>query len=168
MHIWRTAGLRGFYEGWGATLLTYVPASLVWWPTYEYCKVPCVTRAGAGLFISWLSVPSVVGSVLSIHCRDAAGEERRQQSGRRSAQSRSSTSASANCLGRRLTVNSVVQMASGVLAGFCTVIVSNPFDVVKTVLFPQSLTFFSGLTSSILSSLRSGSKHNASSWPAKG
>jgi hypothetical protein len=37
--IWKHEGVRGFYRGFGAMLLTYIPGSVVWWMSYEHCKV---------------------------------------------------------------------------------------------------------------------------------
>jgi hypothetical protein len=36
--IYRTEGLRGLYRGSGATFLRNVPASAIWWSTYELAK----------------------------------------------------------------------------------------------------------------------------------
>lgn len=36
--IYKQEGIRGFFRGFGATLLAYAPASAVWWATYERCK----------------------------------------------------------------------------------------------------------------------------------
>jgi len=36
--VWRHEGLRGFYRGWGASVLTYAPFSAVWWSTYAVTK----------------------------------------------------------------------------------------------------------------------------------
>jgi len=36
--IFRTEGIRGFYRGLGASMLTWMPSSGIWWLTYEYCK----------------------------------------------------------------------------------------------------------------------------------
>lgn len=37
-HIFKEEGIRGFYRGLGATLLTYAPGSAIWWMTYEHYK----------------------------------------------------------------------------------------------------------------------------------
>lgn len=37
--IYRYEGLKGFYHGFGVTLLTYVPSSAVWWMVYEQSKI---------------------------------------------------------------------------------------------------------------------------------
>ncbi len=34
----QTEGIRGFYRGLGASLITYMPASAIWWFTYEQTK----------------------------------------------------------------------------------------------------------------------------------
>ena len=34
--ILRADGLRGFYRGYVASLLTYIPNSAVWWPFYHF------------------------------------------------------------------------------------------------------------------------------------
>jgi len=36
--IYKSDGIRGFYRGFGATLLTYAPASAIWWAAYEHFK----------------------------------------------------------------------------------------------------------------------------------
>jgi hypothetical protein len=36
--IYAQEGVRGFFRGFGATLLAYAPASAVWWSVYERCK----------------------------------------------------------------------------------------------------------------------------------
>jgi hypothetical protein len=37
--IYKYEGLKGFYRGFGATVLTYAPSSAIWWMVYERCKV---------------------------------------------------------------------------------------------------------------------------------
>ncbi|PRP87761.1 solute carrier family 25 member 44-like [Planoprotostelium fungivorum] len=36
--IYRADGIKGFYRGFGAVLMTNVPSSAVWWASYESCK----------------------------------------------------------------------------------------------------------------------------------
>src|SRR5690242_13467774 len=38
LQIYKKEGMRGYYRGFGATLMTNVPASAIWWSTYEYFK----------------------------------------------------------------------------------------------------------------------------------
>lgn len=38
LRIWKEEGFRGYYRGFGAMLLTYIPGSVVWWVSYEHCK----------------------------------------------------------------------------------------------------------------------------------
>ncbi|XP_078391708.1 solute carrier family 25 member 44-like isoform X2 [Cetorhinus maximus] len=42
VQIFHLDGLRGFYRGYAASLLTYIPNSALWWPFYHlYTVVPC-------------------------------------------------------------------------------------------------------------------------------
>eukprot|EP01114_Cavostelium_apophysatum_P021062 TRINITY_DN7242_c0_g1_i1.p1 TRINITY_DN7242_c0_g1~~TRINITY_DN7242_c0_g1_i1.p1 ORF type:complete len:344 (+),score=69.91 TRINITY_DN7242_c0_g1_i1:108-1139(+) len=36
--IFRQEGIKGFFNGFGATLLAYAPASAIWWASYEHSK----------------------------------------------------------------------------------------------------------------------------------
>ncbi|XP_054035354.1 solute carrier family 25 member 44 [Dryobates pubescens] len=48
LQIFRADGLRGFYRGYVASLLTYIPNSAVWWPFYHfYAAASCPSLASA-------------------------------------------------------------------------------------------------------------------------
>ncbi|XP_035925868.1 solute carrier family 25 member 44 isoform X2 [Halichoerus grypus] len=57
--ILRADGLRGFYRGYVASLLTYIPNSAVWWPFYHFYAVPgkwhvSMTTVGTWILL-WLA-----------------------------------------------------------------------------------------------------------------
>ncbi|XP_027945941.1 solute carrier family 25 member 44 isoform X7 [Callorhinus ursinus] len=59
--ILRADGLRGFYRGYVASLLTYIPNSAVWWPFYHFYAVPgkwhvSLTTVGTWILL-WLAGP---------------------------------------------------------------------------------------------------------------
>jgi solute carrier family 25 protein 44 len=50
--IYRGEGIRGFYRGFGATLLTGIPGSAIWWTTYEHFKAVFSERLNKSQIIS--------------------------------------------------------------------------------------------------------------------
>jgi len=89
--IYRTEGPRGFFRGFGATLLAYAPASAVWWATYEQSKA-YISKA--------MSKESSDGQIFVEN-------------------------------------HAVAQIIGGAIAGWATVVTTNPMDVIKTRLQTQ-------------------------------
>lgn len=48
VQIFRADGFRGFYRGYVASLLTYIPNSAVWWPFYHFYAGTCGVSARRG------------------------------------------------------------------------------------------------------------------------
>jgi hypothetical protein len=76
LRIWREEGVRGYYRGFGAMLLTYIPGSVVWWVSYEHCKArPQLSFqlsrlwASASSSLDWRTTHTHThtGGVLAIH-----------------------------------------------------------------------------------------------------
>ncbi|XP_043820369.1 solute carrier family 25 member 44 isoform X2 [Dromiciops gliroides] len=67
--ILRADGIRGFYRGYVASLLTYIPNSALWWPFYHF-------YAGGGQELNCLDLQAAVGrgGALGLHegslCQD--------------------------------------------------------------------------------------------------
>jgi len=99
--IWRESGIRGFYKGFGALLLTYIPGSLAWWVSYEHFK--------------------------EVFSKQIALYQQKQTSDRVFV----------------VHQNYLAQLLGGFIAGLVTVIVTNPFDVIKTRLQTQDAQFAS-------------------------
>jgi len=57
--LYRQDGLRGFYKGYAASLMTYAPGSAMWWLFYDiYCGkyiVLCITRRACHSAVKWTS-----------------------------------------------------------------------------------------------------------------
>jgi solute carrier family 25 protein 44 len=60
--VWREEGLRGLYRGFGLSVMSYVPASAIWWSTYTAVNTRAMSALQPDPRLAWL-VTGVCGAV---------------------------------------------------------------------------------------------------------
>ena len=156
--IFRQDGIRGFYRGFLPSLLTYLPSSSIYWGVYG------VSRRVLGRLVEDSQEPNLVGNLSNplksmslLDSSSSSGISLASPSYSFSNPIPSSSSPSIYTLERNSSLSEInsltsylpprdevtyfgIQGLSGILAGFTSVLCSNPMDVIKTRIQTMNLT----------------------------
>ncbi|XP_034865701.1 solute carrier family 25 member 44 isoform X1 [Mirounga leonina] len=132
--ILRADGLRGFYRGYVASLLTYIPNSAVWWPFYHFYAVPgkwhvSMTPVGTWILL-WLAG---LGAGSDRPMEAGSSRPDATSSGRKMLPSQEKQDTEQlSYLCPKECPHIVFQAVSGPLAAATASILTNPMDVIRT------------------------------------